>query len=72
MHLAITLLYYSGNAVLLKPSDLAVHMSNLLMEIVPQYLDKVKYLYHNNITCIQYYQFCCVNFHTIYMEGITP
>ena len=30
-----------GNAVLLKPSELAVHTSNVLMELIPQYMDPV-------------------------------
>ena len=36
-------LYCPGNAVLLKPSDVAIHTSNLFMEIIPQYLDKVRH-----------------------------
>ena len=30
-----------GNAVLLKPSELAVNTSNVLMELIPQYMDSV-------------------------------
>ncbi|XP_065902137.1 aldehyde dehydrogenase, dimeric NADP-preferring-like isoform X2 [Dysidea avara] len=29
----------AGNTVLLKPSDLAIHTSNLMMDLIPQYLD---------------------------------
>jgi len=37
-------LVITGNTVLLKPSDLAVNVSNLMVKLIPQYLDKV-YIY---------------------------
>lgn len=36
------LLYSSGNAVVLKPSELSENMASLLATIIPQYLDKVR------------------------------
>ena len=36
-----TMVIAVGNAVLLKPSELAVHTSNVLMELIPQYMDPV-------------------------------
>ena len=34
-----------GNVVLLKPSDVSTHTSNLMMELIPQYLDPVSITY---------------------------
>lgn len=36
------LVYSSGNAVVLKPSELSENMASLLATIIPQYLDKVR------------------------------
>ena len=45
------IIFPSGNAVLLKPSDLAINISNLLMEIIPQYLDQVRHLNQKMAEC---------------------
>ena len=39
--MVLLLLVAVGNAVLLKPSEIAVHTSNILMELIPEYMDPV-------------------------------
>ena len=36
--------YILGNAVVVKPSELSVHTSNLLATLIPKYLDQVNYI----------------------------
>lgn len=35
-------LYFAGNAVVLKPSEVSENMADTLATMVPQYLDKVR------------------------------
>lgn len=35
-------LLYSGNAVIIKPSELSENMAKLLAKLLPQYLDQVR------------------------------
>ena len=41
-----------GNAVLLKPSEVAVHMSNVLMKLIPQYMDPVSSFHMIVCVCV--------------------
>ena len=43
MYTMLLLVIPVGNAVLLKPSEVASHTSNIMMELIPQYLDPVRF-----------------------------
>ena len=40
-HIEVFIFFFVGNAVVVKPSEVSVHTSNLFVDLIPKYLDQV-------------------------------